>query len=102
MKFRQKVYRIVSSIPKGKVMTYGQVAAEAGSPRAARQVGYALRALGLEEEIVPWWRVINAEGRISINHQQGGEEKNLQKILLEMDGVKVDKDMRVNLLDHLF
>jgi methylated-DNA-protein-cysteine methyltransferase-like protein len=87
--FKQLVYEVVSKIPKGEVMTYGQVAAQAGKPRAARQVGFALRALGLNESQIPWWRVVNAKLQISINHGLAGDEKNLQRELLGMDGLRV-------------
>lgn len=83
------VYKVVAEIPKGEVMTYGQVAVKVGKPRAARQVGFALRALGLNESQIPWWRVVNAKLQISINHGLAGDEKNLQRELLEMDGLTV-------------
>src|SRR5574341_2316344 len=64
--FHRAVYRVVRKVPRGKVVTYGQVAAILGHPRAARAVGQALRmlppALG---HIVPWQRVINSAGGIS-------------------------------------
>jgi len=87
--FRDMVYEVVARIPRGEVMTYGQVAAQIGKPRAARQVGFALRALGLNETQVPWWRVVNAKLQISINHGLAGDEKNLQRELPEMDGLTV-------------
>ena len=63
--FTQKVIEVVQSIPLGKVVSYGQVAVYIGVPRAARQVGWTLR--GIEESVsLPWWRVINNKGRISI------------------------------------
>ncbi|GIW11219.1 MAG: hypothetical protein KatS3mg061_2276 [Dehalococcoidia bacterium] len=64
MNFRDAVACLVSRIPPGRVMTYGQVAASLGLPRAARAVGTALHLLP-DPEAVPWWRVINAQGRIS-------------------------------------
>jgi methylated-DNA-protein-cysteine methyltransferase-like protein len=62
--FRQRVFLVVADVPPGRVTTYGDVAAVAGSPRAARQVGYALASLPVDTD-VPWQRVINAQGRIS-------------------------------------
>ncbi|MEZ4290587.1 MAG: MGMT family protein [Myxococcota bacterium] len=58
------VYRVVRRVPEGRVATYGQVAAIAGMPGAARQVGWALNALD-EADDVPWHRVINARGEVS-------------------------------------
>ena len=55
-----KIYAVVSRIPKGRVATYGQVAALARLPRRARLVGYALHTLPAESD-VPWHRVVNAE-----------------------------------------
>lgn len=63
--FYKRVYQIARRIPKGKVMTYGQIAAPISTPRAARVVGFAMRALP-EGTDVPWQRVINSHGRISI------------------------------------
>lgn len=67
-------------------MTYGQVAAAAGSPRAARQVGGILRATGPGE--VPWWRVLNAAGQISIKGNFEATAQ-MQKELLEAEGVEL-------------
>lgn len=85
--FKDKVIAFIKAVPKGKVVSYGQVAASCGSPRLARQVGGILRALGTEESL-PWWRVINNKGQISI---KGNWEatKELQKELLLKDGVVV-------------
>lgn len=88
--FREKVIEFVGRIPKGKVASYGQIAALAGSPRAARQVGGILRALDLNKEGIPWWRVVNNKGEISI---KGNElvTKEFQANLLRQEGVKVNK-----------
>jgi len=88
------VYRVVCRIPAGQVATYGQVAALSGMPRAARQVGWALSALR-EEDDVPWHRVINAQGEIS---PRGGPEiVDLQRALLESEGVEFNPRGRVDL-----
>ena len=69
--FRAAVYAVVQHIPEGQVLGYGHVAALLGSPRAARQVGYALAALSPERadphgaDAVPWWRVIRSDGSIA-------------------------------------
>ncbi|MBI3120289.1 MAG: MGMT family protein [Candidatus Kerfeldbacteria bacterium] len=87
--FFQTVYRMVRRIPKGKVATYGQIAALCGSPRAARTVGWALNALPHDQsEKIPWQRVLNREGRISILHRSATKE--LQAELLRSEGVYVE------------
>jgi methylated-DNA-protein-cysteine methyltransferase related protein len=85
--FREDIYRIVRTVPPGRVTTYGDVAAVAGSPRAARQVGYAMAALP-EGTDVPWHRVINAQGCIS---RRGDLERPLEQLRrLEDEGVIFD------------
>ena len=88
------VYRVVRRIPEGRVSTYGQVAALAGMPRAARQVGYALNALSGDED-VPWHRVINAKGEISARGERAFAD--LQRALLESEGVDFDRRGRIDL-----
>ena len=84
--FNAKVYALVAQIPQGKVGTYGQLAALIATPRAARQVGFALHATppGMN---IPWQRVVNSKGQITISNQLGG--KNEQIILLRQEGVHV-------------
>jgi methylated-DNA-protein-cysteine methyltransferase-like protein len=88
------VYRVVRRIPSGQVATYGQVAALAGMPGAARQVGWALSALH-EDDDVPWHRVINAQGEISPRGTR--EAADLQRALLESEGVELNQRGRVDL-----
>ena len=102
MTFREQVYRKVSEIPEGKVATYGQIARLIDHPRSARQVGFALRALGLNEENIPWWRVINSRGEITINHGDGGIEKEIQSQLLEKEGIVVSNKKTVELIVNLW
>ncbi len=90
----EEIYAVVRSIPRGKVATYGQVAALAGYPRHARQVGYALHALP-DDNDVPWQRVINAKGEISARGEPVAAER--QRALLELEGVEVDARYRVDL-----
>jgi methylated-DNA-protein-cysteine methyltransferase-like protein len=87
-------YRVIEQIPRGKVATYGQVAALAGLSRHARQVGYALNALEEGSE-VPWHRVINAAGRVSARATPGWD--GLQRQLLEAEGVAFDDLDRIDL-----
>ena len=96
-KFFEKVYDVVDQIPEGKVASYGQVAGMLGNPRLARHVGYALRRLTLNEREVPWWRVVNAKGYISINQNEGGVEKVEQKALLKDEGVEFVNEWTVDM-----
>ena len=81
-----KIYAAVSRIPKGRVATYGQIAALAGLPRQARLVGYAMHALPADSD-VPWHRVVNAAGKISIRSDGLGHDE-LQAQLLRREGVR--------------
>jgi len=83
-------------VPRGKVVTYGQVAAILGHPRAARAVGQALRLLPRNLlGVVPWQRVINAAGAIS--HRGDVLRPDLQRELLAAEGVRFDRSGRVDL-----
>ena len=82
--FSERVWQIIAAIPKGKVTTYGDIALLAGSPRAARQVGGVLRRLP-EGSKVPWFRVINRHGRISLQ----GDDLFRQRDALEAEGIEV-------------
>jgi methylated-DNA-protein-cysteine methyltransferase-like protein len=113
-KKHEAIYSVVREVPKGSVATYGQVAMLAGFPRHARLAGYALFNLparysgiaegpkGLElisplpRRTVPWWRVINAQGRISYSDARGGHD-HLQRTLLEAEGVEFSPAGRVSL-----
>lgn len=92
------VYAFVRRIPRGRVTTYGAVAREAGLAGRARQVGYALAALGRAEdaEEVPWHRVVNARGEISAR-AGGSAFERLQRTLLEAEGVAFDDRGRIDL-----
>ena len=92
--FYHRIYRVVRHIPKGRVATYGVVARLAGRPGAARQVGWALSALP-DDGDVPWWRVINAAGRISLSTADHGAV--VQRALLLREGVKFAPGGAVNL-----
>ncbi len=92
--FYARVYQLVKAVPPGQVVTYGQVAVLLGAPAAARAVGYSLRALP-SSSAVPWWRVINAEGRISLKGRGPGAE--LQRELLIAEGIVFDSTDAVDL-----
>lgn len=91
---RERIEAVVRRIPRGRVATYGQVAALAGLPGRARQVGYALQALP-DGTPLPWQRVVNAGGGISPRAHPYAVLQ--QAALLEREGVVLDARGRVDL-----
>jgi methylated-DNA-protein-cysteine methyltransferase-like protein len=92
--FFEQIYRIVCAIPRGRVASYGQIAALLGQPRAARTVGWALASLSdAQADRVPWHRVVNRAGVITLPRRYAG----LQRDLLEAEGVEFDAGGRVDL-----
>jgi methylated-DNA-protein-cysteine methyltransferase-like protein len=107
-KFFEKVHRLVRQVPPGKVVSYGAIARMLEHPHAARTVGWAMHSLppsvppasegegidvspasgGEERGGVPWWRVLNSKGRVSLSGERGA---NLQRELLEAEGVEFDE-----------
>lgn len=86
--FFEKVYAYLGQIPKGKVVTYGQVAFGIGHPKAARQVGYALH-VNPQPFVIPCHRVVNRYGRLAPAFAFGGEE--VQAALLREEGIEVGR-----------
>jgi len=95
----QRIYAVVARVPRGRVATYGQVAALAGLPRHARLVGYALHALPEGSEL-PWQRVINSRGEVSPRAMPGWD--GYQRHLLEEESIRFDAAGRVNLKRYLW
>ena len=91
---RQRIWQVIAAIPAGYVASYGQVARLAGLGRGARQVGYALRQLPAGTAI-PWHRVINSQGRISLPIGSNGHQ--LQRSRLEAEGVVFNDRGKVDL-----
>ena len=92
---RKKIYAAVRKIPRGRVATYGQIAALAGRPRAPRAPGRALATLPRPmARVLPWWRVVSASGAISRRER---ETMTLQRELLESEGVPFRGRWRVDL-----
>ena len=87
-------YDVVRRVPQGRVTTYGAVAAAAGLPGRARQVGYAMAALP-DDHDVPWHRVINSHGRLAVR-KEGGAESPEQRRRLTAEGVFFDRHGRVD------
>ena len=94
--FEEAVWRIVTDIPRGKVMTYGQVADVAASPGAAQAVGNAMRRAKEEDRPVPWHRVVAAGGFLS------GRAPRNQEALLREEGVSLLYPDQVDLRKHLW
>ncbi|NIF32873.1 MGMT family protein [Enterobacter sp. Cy-643] len=93
--FPQRIYQIVAAIPEGCVTTYGEIAALAGSPRAARQVGGVLKRLP-EGSRLPWHRVVNRQGVISLT----GPDLQRQREALLSEGVMVSGDGHIDMLRY--
>lgn len=90
MTFFESVYEVVKRIPKGKVLTYGDVARAVGAPRSARQVGWALHS-NPQPVVIPCHRVVFGDGRLTEGFAFGGKE--VQKALLEAEGVQFENDV---------
>ncbi|MBI3913673.1 MAG: MGMT family protein [Chloroflexi bacterium] len=86
-----RVYALVRRIPRGRVATYGQIARALGMPRGARTVGWAMRA---GDEKIPWHRVVNARGGISVRPTPGYRE---QRARLRAEGIRFGRDARIDL-----
>jgi methylated-DNA-protein-cysteine methyltransferase-like protein len=96
--FTDLVKKHLKRVPAGKVVTYGTLAAYAGSPRAARQVVWILNTYA-EKENLPWHRVINAHGKISLGRGHGYE---LQRELLRSEGVVFSSNDAIDLKKYLW
>ncbi len=90
--FAQDVYRLVAQIPRGRLMTYGQIAALCGSPRSARVVGQVAH-WGPPD--LPWQRVVNKAGGLAGGYTTGGREAHRRD--LEADGVAVDAEYKTDI-----
>ena len=89
-----RIWQVVAAIPRGNVSTYGGVAQKAGIHRAARRVGYALRDLNANTRI-PWHRVVNAQGRISL--PEGSVALGIQKGRLQNEGIRFKTNGTIDL-----
>ncbi len=96
MEFEDRTRQAIRAIPRGKVATYAQIATLAGNYRAARQVARVLHSSS-EKDRLPWHRVINSRGSISLKRGRGFEDQ--RRRLLE-EGIEVDRSGRVNLLKY--
>ena len=97
-KYRERVYKIVRRIPRGRVMTYGQIAYMLGQGYTPRTVGFVMH--GADESNTPWHRVINSQGKVSTGRIVLPTDK--QQRLLEREGVKFDERGRCDLEQFLW
>jgi methylated-DNA-protein-cysteine methyltransferase-like protein len=92
--FQEQVYAIVADVPRGRVITYGQIAVWLNRPRSARQVGYAMAACPTERRL-PWHRVVNAKGEVS--PRANPADAAYQRTLLQAEGVYFGANGRIDL-----
>ncbi|WP_373894232.1 MGMT family protein [Virgibacillus natechei] len=96
--FTENVITVLRQIPEGRVMTYGNVARAAGSPRGARQVARILHSMSRNHEL-PWHRVINVKGQIALKEEARVMD---QKLMLEDEGIEVSDTGTVDLNTYQF
>jgi methylated-DNA-protein-cysteine methyltransferase related protein len=100
LSFTERAITIIKNIPSGKVMTYGQIARLAGSPRGARQVVRILHSMSAKHRL-PWYRVINSKGEIGFKDSDS-EFFSSQKQFLEVEGIVFEKNYVINLKRYQF
>src|SRR5687768_17124626 len=96
-KYRERVYRLVRSIPRGRVMTYGQIAEILGEGYTPRTVGFVMHG---SDDKTPWHRVINAQGACSTGRIALPHDK--QQRMLETEGVQFNNSRRCDLMNYLW
>src|ERR1700733_1938076 len=98
--FQQDILKVVRSIPAGMVVSYGQVAAYVGAPKATREVGWAMHSLDGTPDF-PWWRVLNSAGKITISENENSGA-HAQQTLLEKEGVEFKKPLSLDIEKYRF
>ena len=98
--FQNQVVKRVQAIPYGKVVSYGQIAESISTPRAARQVGWIMKSLEMQVDM-PWWRVMNNQGRITIKGNIVNDARS-QKSLLEAEGIEVAADYTIDIKKYRY
>jgi methylated-DNA-protein-cysteine methyltransferase-like protein len=105
-KLFERIWRVVARVPRGRVATYGQIARMAGLQNGARTVGWALRALPDGRRVrgrpIPWHRVINAQGTISLRGGEDGGGARRQSAALRREGIKVPRGEGIDLGRYLW
>ena len=97
--FARKVHEVVATIPRGKVATYGQIAAQAGDADAAQEVGLIMSRVTAGQNL-PCHRVVNKTGTLAPGYAFGGEER--QRALLEEEGIQFMPNGRIDMAQHLW
>lgn len=100
LSFNDLVYGLVRRIPPGNVLSYGRVAFLLGVPHGARAVGWAMSALKHGDRGVPWHRVVNVQGRVSIKGSSDGAAE--QRARLEAEGIRFDERSYLDMSKHLW
>ncbi|PIR42814.1 hypothetical protein COV25_00980 [candidate division WWE3 bacterium CG10_big_fil_rev_8_21_14_0_10_35_32] len=95
--FKTQVIKIINSIPRGKVASYGQIAVYAGAPRAARAIGMILNRLPSDTKL-PWWRIVNNKGKLTIRGSIFN--RNDQQSLLQAEGVQFKKEYEFKIEEY--
>lgn len=98
--FKKRVITVIQHIPYGTVVSYGQIAVMIGAPRAARQVGWILNSSEGNVDL-PWWRVVNNVGYLSIRGTNVND-KTLQAKLLRAEGIEVSDDYHLDIKQYRF
>ncbi len=96
-----RIYEIVKQIPKGMVATYGQIAELSNLAGKARVVGYALYRIDMKTLDIPWQRVVNAKGEVSLSPLRYGTDY-LQRSLLESEGISFSDVGKIDLRKYLW
>lgn len=96
--FTEQAIKVIVSVPAGSVLSYGRVALLAGSPRAARQVGWLLNSMS-DKYNLPWHRIVNAQGKISLRDPISSFE---QKMRLEEEGIVFTNDHTISLKKYMW
>lgn len=96
--FTERAINVIKNIPEGKVMTYGQIAKMAGSPRGARQVVRILHSMSKKYQL-PWHRVINSKGEIAIKEDESFHE---QLLSLQSEGIEIIDNRFINLKKYQY
>ncbi|PLR79908.1 DNA methyltransferase [Bacillus canaveralius] len=96
--FTERAIAIIKNIPEGTVMTYGQIARLAGSPRGARQVVRILHSMSKKYNL-PWHRVINSKGEIGLKDD---EHYMVQRLSLESEGITLTRERCIDLVQYQF
>jgi methylated-DNA-protein-cysteine methyltransferase-like protein len=98
--FGKSILDIVRKIPRGKVMSYGQIAKYIGAPKASREVGWSMHSLGGTSDF-PWWRVLNSKGKITIK-ESWDSGSDVQQHLLEAEGVVFNNDHALDMSQYQY